>query len=103
MDLNFSSKRLDPSYPSSSSSSSKAGPTTSTTPATDKDGKHLNNFFFGQSSMSRLILAHENGAVKVECTREELVKFSSLGCGIQVSNHCSPTEAPKPSTPPLAR
>lgn len=66
MDLNFSGKRLD-----------------GTQPVTDKDGKALNSHFFGQSSMSRLILAHENGAIKVEASREELKLFASLGCGIQ--------------------
>jgi aryl-alcohol dehydrogenase len=33
--------------------------------------------------MSRLVLAHENGAVKVEATREEMKALAALGCGIQ--------------------
>lgn len=65
-DLNFGGKRLDGS-----------------SPVTDKDGERLNGHFFGQSSMSRLVLAHENGAVKVEAGREELKRLAALGCGIQ--------------------
>ena len=84
LDLNFSSQRLVPGYAASPSNA----PTTSTNPATDKDGNHLNSFFFGQSSMSRLVLCHENGAVKVDCSREDLVKFSALGCGIQTGAGC---------------
>lgn len=67
-DLNFSGKRQG---------------VEGTKPWTDKDGKSLNGFFFGQSSMSRYILAHENGAVKVDATRDELKLFAALGCGIQ--------------------
>lgn len=51
--------------------------------ARDAEGKPINNFFFGQSSMSRLVLAHESCAIKVECSAEELKKFAALGCGIQ--------------------
>ncbi|KAF1343941.1 zinc-binding alcohol dehydrogenase [Delphinella strobiligena] len=65
-DLNFAGERLDGS-----------------SPVTDKDGERLNGHFFGQSSMSRLVLAHENGAVKVEAGREELKRLAALGCGIQ--------------------
>jgi len=64
--LNFGGRRLDGSVA-----------------ATDKDGNPLNSHFFGQSSMSRLIVAHEMGAIKVDVTREELKKFAALGCGIQ--------------------
>ena len=51
--------------------------------ARDAEGEPLNNFFFGQSSMSRVILANETSVVKVECTDDELKKFAALGCGIQ--------------------
>ena len=64
--LNFSGRRLD-----------------GTVAATDKSGQPLHSLFFGQSSMCRLVLAHEMNAVKVEATREELKKFAALGCGIQ--------------------
>ena len=64
--LNFTGRRLD-----------------GTVAATDESGQPLNSHFFGQSSMSRQILAHEVNAVKVEATREELQKFAALGCGIQ--------------------
>ncbi|KAI6789399.1 hypothetical protein KC332_g17697 [Hortaea werneckii] len=35
------------------------------------------------SSMSRIALVRESSCVKVECSREELQKFASLGCGVQ--------------------
>lgn len=64
--LNFSGLRSDGSYA-----------------ATDSDGNPIKSFFFGQSSMGRFSLAHENCAVKVDATDEELSKFAALGCGIQ--------------------
>lgn len=66
MDWNFSGKRLDGS-----------------TAATDGEGRPLNGLFFGQSSMGRLALAHENSCVKVDATRDELKTLAPLGCGIQ--------------------
>jgi len=68
MELNFSGRSVDGSVA-----------------ATDADGEALNSHFFGQSSMSRVILAHEMNVVRIEgnVTREELQKFSALGCGIQ--------------------
>ena len=65
-ELNYSGRRID-----------------GTVAATDDSGKPLNSHFFGQSSMSRLVLAHEMNAVKVVATRAELQKFAALGCGIQ--------------------
>lgn len=50
---------------------------------TDSEGENLNGYFFGQSSMSRMILAHACCAVKLECSRDELKLYASLGCGIQ--------------------
>lgn len=50
---------------------------------TDSEGGKINGYFFGQSSMSRTILAHACGAVKVECSKEELPLLASLSCGIQ--------------------
>lgn len=83
-ELNFSSKRLAPT-PTSPTSTASSPPTTSTAPCTDSTGAHLNNFFFGQSSLARLVLAHENGAIKLDpsVSKDELIKFASLGCGIQ--------------------
>lgn len=50
----------------------------------DAKGEGLGGLFFGQSSMSRVALVQENSCVKIEgCSREELVRFASLGCGIQ--------------------
>ncbi|GAB1729545.1 hypothetical protein NU195Hw_g180t1 [Hortaea werneckii] len=49
----------------------------------DANGERLNGMFFGQSSMSRIALVRESSCVKVECSREELQKFASLGCGVQ--------------------
>lgn len=49
----------------------------------DASGKPLSSFFFGQSSMSKFILAYENSAVKVNTTRDELKMFPPLSCGIQ--------------------
>ena len=65
-ELNYSGRRLD-----------------GTVAATDESGRPLHSHFFGQSSMCRLVLAHEMNAVKVDATREELQKFAALGCGIQ--------------------
>ena len=65
-ELNFSGTRADGSHA-----------------VTDKEGKALSGFFFGQSSFSRLILAHESSVVGVDATREELKLFAALGCGIQ--------------------
>lgn len=65
-ELNFSGRRIDGSVA-----------------ATDECGQPLHSHFFGQSSMCRLVLAHEMNAVKVDATREELQKFAALGCGIQ--------------------
>ena len=64
--LNYTGRRLD-----------------GTVAATDKSGQPLHSHFFGQSSLCRLVLAHEMNAVKVEATREELQKFAALSCGIQ--------------------
>ena len=50
----------------------------------DDKGEGIKGFFFGQSSMGRMVLAHESCAVKVHAScREELKLFASLGCGIQ--------------------
>lgn len=49
----------------------------------DANGEDLNGMFFGQSSMSRVALVQESSCVKVRCTREDLQKFASLGCGVQ--------------------
>ncbi|KAI9688679.1 MAG: hypothetical protein M1822_001036 [Bathelium mastoideum] len=63
--------------------------------ARDAEGKPISNFFFSQSSMGRIILAHQSCAVKLECTSQELQIFAALGCGIQtgagtVFNVCKP-------------
>lgn len=49
----------------------------------DEQGEGLNGLFFGQSSMSRLALVREQSCVKVDCSKEDLTLFASLGCGIQ--------------------
>ena len=49
----------------------------------DGAGEEVKGLFFGQSSMSRTALVRESCCVKVECEREELVLFASLGCGIE--------------------
>ena len=49
----------------------------------DDRGEEVHGLFFGQSSMGRVALVNENSCVKVECTREELELFASLGCGVQ--------------------
>lgn len=51
--------------------------------ATDQGGNGLKNFFFGQSSMARLVLAREESVVKVEVEEAELKFLAPLGCGIQ--------------------
>ena len=48
-----------------------------------EEGEEVKGLFFGQSSMSRVALARESCCVKIECEREELVLFASLGCGIE--------------------
>ncbi|KAK5133160.1 hypothetical protein LTR08_008096 [Meristemomyces frigidus] len=45
--------------------------------------EEVKGLFFGQSSMSRIALVRESCCVKVECARDELVLFASLGCGIE--------------------
>lgn len=64
--LNFSGKRFNGSAP-----------------ATLDEGGPVNGLFFGQSSMGKLAVAHENSCVKVDATKEELKMFAPLGCGIQ--------------------
>ena len=50
----------------------------------DERGEAVKGLFFGQSSMCRVALVHESCAVKVGVeTREDLVLFAGLGCGIQ--------------------
>jgi len=49
----------------------------------DEEGKEVNGLFFGQSSMGRVALVNEISCVGVDCTREELRLFASLGCGVQ--------------------
>lgn len=71
VDWNFSGKRLDGS-----------------SAVTDKDGHPLNALFFGQSSMGRLAVVHENSCVQVEGTKEELKTLAPLGCGIQTGFGC---------------
>jgi len=69
--LNFSGRRKD-------------GSLVATTADGEEKQRGLSGFFFGQSSMSRLILASENSAVKVDArTDEELRLFAALGCGVQ--------------------
>ena len=48
-----------------------------------EEGEEVKGLFFGQSSMSRIALVNESCCVKVECERDELVLFASLGCGIE--------------------
>ena len=65
-ELNFSGRREDGSRP-----------------VKDEDGNEINGLFFGQSSMSRVALVHENSAVKLDCSKEDLRLFAPLACGIQ--------------------
>jgi len=65
--LNFHGKRADGSRP-----------------AKDAQGNELNSFFFGQSSMARQALVHENSAVKIDARNDDELKlFASLPCGLQ--------------------
>lgn len=54
-------------------------------PVKDEKGEEINGLFFGQSSMSRIALVHENSTVKIDPqpSKEELKLFAALTCGIQ--------------------
>ncbi|PNS18414.1 hypothetical protein CAC42_6231 [Sphaceloma murrayae] len=63
----------------------------------DSQGNPLNHFFFGQSSMARLILARETSLVKLpdDTPIDDLRLFATLGCGLQtgagaILNVCNP-------------
>ena len=56
--------------------------------ARDERDEPVSGRFFGQSSMSRVALVYEGSCVKIDCTREELKLFASLGCGVQTGAGC---------------